>query len=81
MESPALRTKVRLKGIEEKVRAARADFSGQHGFLRSGGRFTTIDVPAAFGIGTQALGINSEGDIVGIYFDGSNNIHGFLLSK
>jgi len=57
------------------------DNSGLHGLLLSKGRFTAIDVPAAFGIGTQAFGISPQGDIVGSYFDGSFNTHGFLLSK
>jgi hypothetical protein len=54
------------------------------GFLLSEGRFTKIDVPAAFGSGTQALGINPQGDIVGIYVEGhgtSSTIHGFLLDR
>ena len=38
---------------------------GQHGFLLSGGQFTTIDVPKA--LSTSAAGINPGGDIVGSY--------------
>jgi hypothetical protein len=30
---------------------------------------------------TEPFGINPQGDIVGLYFDGSGNTHGFLLSK
>lgn len=52
--------------------------SGTHGFLISGGDFTTIDVPGA--IGTAAFGINARGDIVGQYADSTGN-HGFLLSQ
>jgi hypothetical protein len=52
-----------------------------HGFLLSKDKFIIIDVPAAFGIGAQGLAINPEGDILGLYFDGSGNTHGFLLSK
>jgi hypothetical protein len=52
------------------------------GFLVSKGRFTNIDVPAAFGTQTQAAGINPQGDIVGTYSEGSSGIsHGFLLTK
>ena len=40
-------------------------------------RFTTIDIRGANG--TMAFGINSEGNIVGFYFN--PNIHGFLLSE
>ncbi len=44
----------------------------QHGFLLSGGQFTTIDVPGYLvGVGgvlpTAARGINASGDIVGTY--------------
>jgi hypothetical protein len=40
------------------------DGSGDtHGFLLSEGRFTSIDVPGAFGI-------SRRGSIVGTYFDG-----------
>ena len=42
-------------------------------------RFTTIDVPDA--ISTVAQDINSEGDIVGLYTDGGNKMHGFLLAN
>jgi uncharacterized membrane protein len=55
-----------------------------HGFLLSGGDFTTIDYPGA--VATRATGINSQGDIVGTH-NGPNlltpgsggDIHGFLL--
>ncbi len=55
-----------------------------HGFLLSGGEFTTIDYPGA--VATQARGINSRGDIVGTH-QGPNlatpgsggDIHGFLI--
>src|SRR5207244_3552677 len=49
-----------------------------HGFLLSGGAFTTIDGPGAFA--TEALGINFAGDIVGLYVNATGQ-HGFLLSK
>ena len=42
------------------------------------GTYTQIDVPGA--VSTQAIGINTAGDIVGSYQDSSNNYHGFLLS-
>ncbi len=40
-----------------------------HGYVRSGGMFTALDMPGAVGE-TQALGINNHGVIVGRYFDG-----------
>jgi hypothetical protein len=52
--------------------------SGNHGFLDTGGVFTTIDPPGASG-GTNADGINSAGQIVGLFNDGSLD-HGFLNS-
>jgi uncharacterized membrane protein len=42
------------------------------------GTYTQIDYPGA--VDTEALGINTAGDIVGGYVDGSYNHHGFLLS-
>jgi probable HAF family extracellular repeat protein len=54
--------------------------SAQHGFLRIWqGGFETIDVPNA--VRTVALGINTRGDIVGLYDDTGSNTHGFLLSQ
>jgi hypothetical protein len=52
--------------------------ASNHGFLYTGGVYTTIDDPHADAIvGTQALGINDAGRIVGQYFDGST-FHGFV---
>jgi uncharacterized membrane protein len=54
--------------------------SAQHGFLRSTrGGFASIDFPHA--VRTIALGINTRGDIVGLYDDTNNITHGFLLSQ
>src|SRR4029450_3888044 len=43
------------------------------------GDFTTFNFPGASF--TVARGINPQGDIVGSYFIGSGNFHGFLLSQ
>jgi probable HAF family extracellular repeat protein len=48
-----------------------------HGFLLSGGAYTTLDVPGA--TFTGLYGINNAGQIVGYYVDG-NRAHGFLFS-
>jgi len=56
-----------------------SDATGTHGFLLSGGNFTTIDVPGA-ALGTQALGINVTGQIVGVFTDASSVPHGCRLS-
>src|SRR5436309_2134642 len=48
-----------------------------HGFLRArDGTFTAFDPPAA--LNADATGINSEGAIIGVYFDPSSVLHGFL---
>lgn len=59
-----------------------------HGFLLSGGKYTTIDVPGAFA--TQAAGVNDSSLVVGAFVDPpyltdmlvsvSGASHGFLLS-
>jgi hypothetical protein len=49
-----------------------------HGFLLSGGQFTTIDIPGA--TLTDAEKINPRGDIVGFYVS-AGLTHGFLLSR
>lgn len=51
----------------------------QHGFLWSGGVYTTIDDPQSV-FGTVAVGINNTGQIVGNYSDASYTQHGFLFS-
>jgi probable HAF family extracellular repeat protein len=49
-----------------------------HGFLYSGGVYTTLDDPLA--AGTGAFGINDSGQVVGTYVDGKGIQHGFLYS-
>ncbi len=48
-----------------------------HGFLYDNGTYQTIDYPNS--IFTEALGINNNGEIVGVYWDQSGGIHGFML--
>src|SRR5205823_307133 len=48
-----------------------------HGFLYSGGIYTTLDVPMA--VTTAAWGINNAGQIVGAYVTGPVD-HSFLYS-
>jgi len=55
-----------------------ADDGHNHGFLLSGGEFTTIDFPGA--VFTGAVGINPQGDIVGRYDAAGGRQHGYLLS-
>src|SRR5712691_7403501 len=55
--------------------------SGYHGFLYSGGVYTTLDYPLETNGATLATGINDAGQIVGYYaVDGSSNWHSFLYS-
>jgi hypothetical protein len=54
-----------------------------HGYLLSGGQYTTLDDPNAGtgpGQGTAALGINAAGNITGAYIDANSVFHGYLLS-
>jgi probable HAF family extracellular repeat protein len=51
-----------------------------HGFLYSGGSYTTLDVPGAVAF-TEAWGVNDSGQIVGNYRDASGTGHGFLYSN
>jgi uncharacterized membrane protein len=51
--------------------------NNQHGFLDSGGTFTTIDAPQAVD-GTAVTGINNSGQIVGNYADADGKGHGFI---
>ena len=50
-----------------------------HGYLESGGVFTTIDVPFSGATATGPEAINNSGEIVGIWDDATTS-HGFLLS-
>lgn len=49
-----------------------------HGFADNGG-FNAVDFPGA--IGTQAIGVNDAGSIVGDYFDAGSAEHGFVSSN
>jgi probable HAF family extracellular repeat protein len=51
-----------------------------HGFLYSGGVFSSIDAPFSGAFMTQVLGINNSGQIVGAYHTSFSNIYGFVLS-
>lgn len=53
-------------------------FSNPRGFLLRGGRFKRLDDPhGAFG--TNLNGINTAGEIVGLWIDGNNVAHGLSL--
>ena len=46
------------------------------GFVYAGGKFTAVNFPKSNG--TQAIGINDKGDVVGLYLDSGNVQHGFV---
>ena len=48
----------------------------KHGFTYLNGTYTTLDVPG--GVSTVVNGVNDKGDLVGIYVNSDNSIHGFL---
>lgn len=49
-----------------------------HSFLLSNGQFTSFDPPGTGPLGSDAAGINPSGVIVGLYFDTSKNLHGYI---
>jgi PKD repeat protein len=53
--------------------------SNNRGFILSGGNYTLFDYPG--GNSTNAIRINDDGTIVGIYKDSQGNEHGFTLSN
>jgi probable HAF family extracellular repeat protein len=49
-------------------------------FLYSNGRMTSINSPSVFPSGTEALGINDSGEVVGTGYFTDGNFHAFLYS-
>jgi probable HAF family extracellular repeat protein len=49
-------------------------------FLYSNGRMTSINSPSVFPSGTEALGINDSGEVVGTGYISDSNFHAFLYS-
>jgi hypothetical protein len=66
----------------QRCRTDRGDYFDaagiEHGFVSTGGTFTAIDFPGA--TATAAAGINSTGDIVGLWSDGTTT-RGFLPGR
>ena len=56
------------------------DTNGQHGFVLSGGVYTTIhvDVNGDVAASTAIFSINAQGEIVGSYSDASGKQHGYV---
>jgi probable HAF family extracellular repeat protein len=57
------------------------DAAGPHGFLYSGGVYTTLDNTVRPLGDTVVNGINALGQIIGYYYDGNGDKHGFLYSN
>ena len=55
------------------------DAGGQHGFVLTGARFSTLDFPGS--VVTDPYKINDLGMIVGTFQDSSGLVHGFSYSK
>jgi probable HAF family extracellular repeat protein len=55
------------------------EYPCEHGFLYSGGIFSTFDVPFGDVQVTQPFGINNNDEIVGGYVDGQGMLYGFYL--
>jgi hypothetical protein len=79
---------VTLSGASQAIGINNSDaivgyyFSGKpHGFLYTGGTYTTVDYPLLGSLGTVAQGINDTGDIAGIYFDANDKDHGFVKTS
>jgi len=53
----------------------------EHGFLKEGEIYTTIDAPGAGPRGTNGIGINNNGTMVGQYFDPDYASQGFVLTS
>jgi hypothetical protein len=64
----------RMVGVYSKNATTPVD----HGFLFTGGKFCSIDVPN--GVDTNALGINLNGDVVGS-FDDNGTVTAFVLTR
>jgi probable HAF family extracellular repeat protein len=57
------------------------DATGYHGFVDTGGTFTTFNDPLGVPGATFAQGINDSGQIVGVYSDSAGLNHGFLFAS
>jgi|SRR6516164_7878351 len=84
LDDPLATTSTIASGINDmgQIVGSYRNASGRHGFLYSGGVYTTLDDPQASANagGTSAFGISKTGQIVGGYFDSSGLEHGFLYN-
>ena len=66
-----------LNNSNEVVGTYRDSSGLTHGFVESGGIYTTLDDPNAASGQTYAIGINNNGVVSGYYVDTSGHYHGF----
>ena len=79
IDDPLATNNILVEGINSanKIVGYYSDGSLFHGFLYSGGTYTTLDFSS--NVQTFAEGINAQGQIVGWYNDFTRN-HGFLYN-
>ncbi|MFZ0392986.1 MAG: chitobiase/beta-hexosaminidase C-terminal domain-containing protein, partial [Terracidiphilus sp.] len=85
--SPMEGTLVSAVNASGAMTGAYSDQTGvAHGFVYANGTFTSFDAPnagstpqAGWFQGTMGVGIDTAGDVVGVYADSNNAYHGFLL--
>src|SRR5262245_34167786 len=66
----------------EIVGTGQTGFPGSHGFLLSGGSYTTLNGPSGATLGVTARGINNQHQIVGDWSTGPNFFTGgYILSS
>ncbi|GJE43280.1 Ig-like domain-containing protein [Methylobacterium soli] len=69
-----------LGGVNEEgvVYGTYSDTTGRHGFLETGGSFSSIDIPGSSEI--TVTGVSADGQVVGYYRDGAFATHSFLAT-
>jgi uncharacterized membrane protein len=68
-----------LGGYGSNITINSIEYPWEHGFLYSGGTFSTFDAPFGDVQVTQPFGINNKGEIVGGYVDSQGMLYGFYL--
>lgn len=66
-------------GYGSNITIGSVAYPWQHGFLYSGGTFSTFDAPFGDVQVTQPWGMNNKGEVVGGYVDSQGMLYGFYL--